>query len=131
MSFIRLQENYNIIRSLLQMAKSNGLENLTELDFIVWVTQKLGLSQEELEIIASEEDSFSYPISDEERKKLFYDLLTIFYKDNPIDESELIPCEDLATQMNLDSVDTKKLISEIKGNENCLVEKSAFDHIYN
>jgi len=105
------------------MAKSNGLENLTELDFIVWVTQKLGLSQEELEVIASEEDSFSYPFSNEERKNIFYDLLNIIYKDNPIDESELIHCEDLATQMNLDAVDTKKLMSEIKRNDNCLSRK--------
>jgi hypothetical protein len=131
MLFIRKQKNFNFIRNLIQIAKSNELENLIELDFLIWVSQKLGLSDEELETITKEEQSFAYPVSDEERINLLYELLNSIYKTTFIEDGDLKHCENLAMEMNLNIKNTSKLMAKIKNNKNCLIDRETFDLIYN
>lgn len=130
MAYIGLQENYNRVRSLIQMAKRDGQVNVAELTFIVWVSQKLGLSKSELDELTQEEGNYSYPFSEEERKDILFDLIKVMYVDGVVVESELELCEDLANQMKLDKVKTSKLIAHIKENSNSLMEKADFDLIY-
>lgn len=130
MAYISLQENYNRVRNLIQMAKRDGQVNVAELTFIVWVSQKLGISKSELDELSQEEGNYSYPITEEQRKDILFDLIKVMYVDGIVAESELELCEDLANQMNLDKEKTAKLISHIKDNSNSLMEKSDFDLIY-
>lgn len=130
MTYIGLQKNYNRVRSLMQMAKSDGQVNIAELTFIIWVSQKLGLSKAELDQLADEEGNYSYPFSENDRKDILFDLIKVMYVDGVVAESELLHCEELANQMSLNKEKTKKLISHIKENSNSLMEKGDFDSIY-
>lgn len=129
MSYIGLQENYNRIRSLMQMAKSDGLVNLAELTFIVYVAQKIGLSKGELDELAKEEGNFSAPFSISDRKEILYDIIKVMYVDGTVVQSELQQFEDLARQMKIEKKGTEALLTHLKNNANKIMDKSIFDQL--
>ena len=129
MSYIGLQENYNRIRSLMQMAKSDGLVNLAELTFIVYVAQKIGLSKGGLDELAKEEGNFSAPFSISDRKEILYDIIKVMYVDGTVVQSELQQFEDLARQMKIEKKGTEALLTHLKNNANKIMSKSIFDQL--
>ena len=130
MSYIGLQENYNRIRSLIHMAMSDGFVNLAELRYIVFVAQKLGISQSELNELAKEEDNFSYPFSEKQRQDFLYELIKVMYIDGVIAEDEIDHCKELASKMELSESGCADLFSQIQKNDNKLMEKEVFDHFF-
>ncbi len=130
MSYIGLQENYNRIRSLIQMAKSDGFVNLAELTYIIFVAQKLGISQSELNELAKEEDNFSAPFSEQDRQEFLYELIKVMYVDGIVDDIELVHCKELATKLQLDEEAIANLFKQIQSNSNKLMEKTDFDRFF-
>lgn len=129
MSFIGLQENYNRIRSLIQMAKSDGFVNIAELTYIIFVAQKLGLTKGELDELAKEEGNFSAPFSLADKKSMLFDIIKVMYVDGVIAESELTQCEDLALHMNIDKKAIGALLTHISSNANKLMDKDTFEKL--
>lgn len=130
MSYIGLQEKYNRIRILIQMARKDGFFNLAELTYIVWVSQKLGLSKADLDEISSEKGSYSAPFSENERLDLLFELVKIMYVDGEVVESELDHFNELADKMSLNTSKTESLITLIKASPNKLMERAEFDAVY-
>jgi uncharacterized tellurite resistance protein B-like protein len=130
MSFIGLQENYNRIRTIIQMAKSDGQVNLAELTYIIWLSQKLGISKSELNELVNEEANFSAPFSEDERTTLLYDIVTLMYVDGEVAQEELKHIESIAQQMNFNDSAIQGLLSSIKEQGNQLMNRAAFDAIF-
>jgi uncharacterized tellurite resistance protein B-like protein len=130
MSFIGLQENYNRIRILMQMAKSDEQVNLAELTYIVWLSQKLGVSKSELDELAQENGNFSAPISLEERKTMLYDVIKLIYVDGQVAEAELAELETLAKKLDLDDDAIASLVTSIKENPDQWMDKASFDRLF-
>jgi len=130
MSYIGLQEKYNRIRILIQMARKDGIFNLAELTYIVWVSQKLGLSKAELDELSSEKGVYLAPFAENERLDLLYQLIKIMYVDGEVVEAELDHFNDLAEKMSINSSKTESLITLIKASPNKLMERAEFDAVY-
>lgn len=130
MSFIGLQENYNRIRILMQMAKSDEQVNLAELTYIVWLSQKLGVSKSELDELAQENGNFSAPISLEERKTMLYDVIKLIYVDGQVAEAELAELETLAKKLDLDDDAIASLVTSIKENPDQWMDKASYDRLF-
>lgn len=130
MTYIGLQENYNRIRTLIQMAKSDGKVNLAELTYIVWLSQKLGISTSELNELANEEGNFSAPFTKKERTTLLYDIVKLMYVDGEVAPEELKHIESIAQHMNFDKSSIQNLLSGIKEHGKQLMDKADFDAIF-
>lgn len=130
MTYIGLQENYNRIRTIIQMAKSDGQVNLAELTYIIWLSQKLGISKSELNELVNEEANFSAPFSEDERTTLLYDIVTLMYVDGEVAQEELVHIDSIAQQMNFENTAIQDLLSGIKEQGNQLMDKAAFDAIF-
>jgi uncharacterized tellurite resistance protein B-like protein len=115
MAYKGLQENYGHVRNLIKMAKSDKTVNVAELTYIVWVSQKLGLSQGELEQLINEEPiQYSAPFEMEERIKQFNELINLIYVDGNIADEEVQYLAEIANQMDLNSEGTRKLLQALQ-----------------
>jgi uncharacterized tellurite resistance protein B-like protein len=115
MAYKGLQENYGHVRNLIKMAKSDNTVNVAELTYIIWVSQKLGLSQGELEQLINEEHTqYSAPFEMEERLKQFNELINLIYVDGKIADEEVQYLAEIANQMGLNSDGTKKLLQALQ-----------------
>lgn len=130
MSYIGLQENYNRIRALIQIAKSDGQVNLAELTYIIWLSQKLGISKSELNELVNEVGNFSAPFSKDERTTLLYDIVKLMYVDGKVAPEELKHIESIAQQMNFDNTSIQSLLASIKEQGKKLMDKADFDAIF-
>lgn len=130
MTFKGYQDNYSSIRSLIKMAKSDGLVNLSELTYIVWFGQKLGLSKNELMNLADGEKEISAPFGREERLNLFYEIITMMYVDGQVHEEEIAQCKEMAVTFKLENDAINNLITHIQANQKDLISREEFDSFF-
>ena len=104
--------------------------NLAELTYIIFVAQKLGVSQSELNELAKEEDNFSAPFSEQDRQDFLYELIKVMYIDGVVVDIELAHCKELAAKLKLDETASANLFSQIQSNSNKLMEKTEFDRFF-
>lgn len=115
MSYKGLQDNYSHIRNLINMAKSDKTVTVAELSYIIWVSQKLGLSQVELDQLINEEEApYSPPFNNEDRLKQFHDLITLIFVDGVIADEEVQYLLEIANKMGLNPEGTKKLLQALQ-----------------
>jgi len=116
MSYRGIQGKYGHVRNLINLAKSDGNLNVAELTYIVWVSQKLGMSQGELEQLVNEEqDSYSVPFNKEDRLKQFHELINIIFVDGIVAYEEVQYLSEIANKMGLNPEGTQKLMQALQG----------------
>jgi uncharacterized tellurite resistance protein B-like protein len=128
---IGLQEKYNHLRVLLQMAKADGFVNIAELTYIVWVSQKLGIDKEKLDELANEEGNFSAPFSKEERNNLLYEVTKMMYVDGEVLETEIQLLKELSNKLSIASNKQTSLLGYVKENSSDLMDKKVFEDLLN
>jgi len=97
------------------MAKSDKTVNVAELTYIIWVSQKLGLSQGELDqLIKDDEVPYSPPFNNEDRLKQFYELTNLIFVDGVIADEEVQYLSEIAKQMGLNTDGTRKLLQALQ-----------------
>jgi len=115
MSYKGLQDSYSHVRNLINMAKSDKTVNVAELTYIIWVSQKLGLSQGELDQLISEDEvPYSPPFNNEDRLKQFHELINLMFVDGIIADEELQYLSEIASKMGLNPNGTKKLLQALQ-----------------
>jgi len=115
MAYKGLQENYGHVRNLISMAKSDKTVNVAELTYIIWVSQKLGLSQGELEQLINEDNTnYTPPFSQDERIKQFGELINLMFVDGKIDTEEVQYLAEIAKKMELNPEGTGKLLQALQ-----------------
>ena len=116
MSYRGIQGKYGHVRNLINLAKSDGNLNVAELTYIVWVSQKLGMSQGELEQLVNEEqDSYSVPFNKEDRLKQFHELINIIFVDGIVAYEEVQYLSEIANKVGLNPEGTQKLMQALQG----------------
>jgi len=132
MGFKGLQENYNHVRNLINMAKSDNTVNIAELTYIVWVSKKLGMSQGELEQLTNENSSeYSAPFSREDRLKELHELINIMFVDGKIDDKEVSYLSEMTEKMGLNSEGTRLLIASLQNPENNMIDWDTINELFN
>ena len=115
MAYKGLQENYGHVRNLISMAESDKTVNVAELTYIIWVSQKLGLSQGELEQLINEENTqFTAPFEQKERIKQFNELINLIFVDGKIAVEEIEYLSEIANQLGLNPEGTRKLMQALQ-----------------
>ena len=115
MSNMVMQDSYNHIRNLINMAKSDKTVDVAEVTYIIWVSQKLGLSQAELDQLISEEGiPYSPPFNNEDRLKQFNELINLVFVDGVIADEEVQYLLVIANQMGLSPEGIKKLLQALQ-----------------
>jgi len=133
MAYKGLQENYGHIRHLIGMAKSDNTVNVAELTYIVWVSQKLGLSQGELEQLINESEgqtSYTAPFSREDRLKQFHEIINLMFVDGHIDNKEVNHLSVLAVKMGLSSDGTRLLLQSLQGDNNQMIDWDGLEEFF-
>ena len=116
MSYRGIRGKYGHVRNLINLAKSDGNLNVAELTYIVWVSQKLGMSQGELEQLVNEEqDSYSVPFNKEDRLKQFHELINIIFVDGIVAYEEVQYLSEIGNKMGLNPEGTQKLMQALQG----------------
>jgi len=116
MSYQGLQNSYGHVRNLINMAKSDKTVNVAELTYIIWVSQKLGLSQGELDQLINEEEvPYSPPFNNEDRLKQFHELINLMFVDGIIADEEVQYLSEIASKMGLNPEGTRKLLQALQG----------------
>ncbi len=124
MSYLSSTEKNVILTDLIDLAKADGMVNFSEMTYLVWVSQKLGVGQQELESLMSRQRSDFDMISPDQRLEQFHRLLNMMYVDTQMDTSELEKCRELGYKMGLERskvdhllgavVDTPELIADFE-----------------
>ena len=115
MSYKGLQDSYSHVRNLINMAKSDKTVNVAELTYIIWVSQKLGLSQGELDQLISEDEvPYAPPFNNDDRLKQFHELINLMFVDGVIADEEVQYLSEIAKQMGLNPEGTRKLLQALQ-----------------
>ena len=115
MAYKGLQDSYSHVRNLINMAKSDKTINVAELTYIIWVSQKLGLSQGELDQLINEDEvPYSPPFNNEDRLKQFHELTNLIFVDGVIADEEVQYLSEIAKQMGLNTDGTRKLLQALQ-----------------
>lgn len=95
--------------NLFAVARADGDVDRAEMDLIVGLAEKFGMSTEEVTKIIRNPEAVSLviPKTPEERMEHLYDLVTVMMVNSQIDEKELFLCKSLALKLGCgeDTVD--------------------------
>jgi len=92
------------IKSIIEIALSDGWVNDQEISFLTEVAKRFNLSPQDFKDIKKQykKEGFVMPSSPHERFQLFYDLVKMMMIDGSIDENERILCNNYARNMGYD-----------------------------
>lgn len=116
MAYLSDNEKAILLTDLIDLAKSDGVVNFSEMTYLLWVSQKLGVNQEELTKLMDRKNSTFDRVSSSQRLEQFHRLLSMMYVDTEIDVAELEKCRELAYNMGLDRTKVDNLLTEIAKN---------------
>lgn len=105
-----------LLTDLIDLAKSDGVVNFSEMTYLLWVSQKLGVNQEELTKLMDRKNSTFDRVSSSQRLEQFHRLLNMMFIDTEIETTELEKCRELAYKMGLDRTKVDNLLAEIAKN---------------
>lgn len=109
MSFVSLEDKYNHLKSLIQLAKIDGNFSLSELSYIVWVAQKMEVSMGELQNLIADRDNYDFNISEETKIAQLHQLLSLVHLDTGVQDDEIKYIEEIIAQMGYSSYAQKLL----------------------
>lgn len=113
MSYLSPTEKSILLTDLTDLAKSDGTVNFSEMTYLVWVAQKLGVEQKELESLMTRTRSDFDHISPNQRLEQFHRLLNMMFVDTEVASEEMEKCRELAYKMGLDRSKVDHLMDEI------------------
>ena len=113
MDYLNSTEKSILLTDLIDLAKSDGAVNFSEMTYLVWVAQKLGVSQSELESLMTRQRSDFDHISPSQRLEQFHRLLSMMFVDTDVAPEEMEKCRELAYKMGLDRSKVDYLLDEI------------------
>lgn len=114
MSYLSHREKLSILSRLIELAKSDGILNLTEISYIFWTAQQLDVTPLELKHLFDQPVDQSNPMTLRDRVTLFYSCLAIMYIDAVIHPEEVKKCRQMATDLRLPEKQTAELFETIK-----------------
>tara|TARA_R110000850_G_scaffold42131_1_gene108437 strand:- start:4 stop:405 length:402 start_codon:yes stop_codon:yes gene_type:complete len=122
MAYLSDNEKAILLTDLIDLAKSDGVVNFSEMTYLLWVSQKLGVTQQELTKLMDRSNSAFDRVSPNQRLEQFHRLLNMMFVDTEIDTAELEKCRELAYKMGLDRPKVDSLLSEIAKNPSVMVD---------
>lgn len=117
MSYQSLSEKNSILSNLIEIARADGLVNMSEISYIFWTAQQLQMSQQELKSLFEKPARQVSPISMRERVEVFHRCLTMMTMDNDISIGEISTCHKIASDLKLDKTKTENLLQLIPNKE--------------
>ena len=106
-------EKITILTDLIALAKSDGMVNLSELTYLLWVAQKLGISKQELETLTNRQHSDFDFVAPGQRLEQLHRMLSMMFVDSHLANEEMEKCRDLAYKMGLDPAMVDELLHDI------------------
>lgn len=122
MSYLSSTEKNVILTDLVDLAKADGMVNFSEMTYLVWVSQKLGVGQQELEGLMSRQRSDFDMISPDQRLEQFHRLLNMMYVDTQMDTSEQEKCRELGYKMGLERSKVDHLLERVGENPGLIAD---------
>lgn len=125
MSYLSPTEKSILLTDLTDLAKSDGTVNFSEMTYLVWVAQKLGVDQKELESLMTRTRSDFDHISPNQRLEQFHRLLNMMFVDTEVAPEEMEKCRELAYKMGLDRSKVDHLMDEISKSPEVMLDLEA------
>ena len=122
MDYLDLREKQNAIADLIDLAKSDGQFNMAEATYLIWVSQRMGINQNDLQKLIEGERPILRNISEDQRLHQLHRLLNMVFVDGVVEDDELDKCRELSAKLGLDQAKTDHLIDEIKRNPKTMIE---------
>lgn len=109
------KKRMNHMLNLLSVACADGKLEQSEVDMIVKIGARIGISSDELKRVIERPDSikFTAPENDYERIALLYDMVLVMLVNGDIDEEEEIYCKNMAMKFGLSPKIIDLLVSKI------------------
>ncbi len=109
------QEKVSHLYDLIRLSRIDGKETLSEISFINSVAQKLGIDEDDMEIIRSEffHIKFMPPKHEADVIPQFYRLVFLITADREIDKEELNFCYDLGMRMGLNLYAVQEVLKKL------------------
>lgn len=103
MTYQSIFEKNSILTQLIDVARADGLVNIAEVSYIFWISQQLGIDQNELTKLMDKPARLVTPIDLKARVLQFQRCLTLMCIDNEITKQEIEKCKAIATDLRLNS----------------------------
>lgn len=133
MTYISASEKTAILKDLIELAKSDGMVSFSEMTYLIWVAQKLGVGQAELERMHSSIRSDFDQISPDQRLEQFHRLLHMMFVDTELRPEEVEKCKTLAYKMGLEPRKVDLLLAEVQENPKLMLGlaelKERYEHL--
>lgn len=122
MSYLSSTEKNVILTDLIDLAKADGMVNFSEMTYLLWVSQKLGVGQQELQSLMNRQRSDFDMISPDQRLEQFHRLLNMMYVDTQIETSEVEKCRELGYKMGLERSKVDHLLTKVEENPELITD---------
>jgi uncharacterized tellurite resistance protein B-like protein len=116
MPYLSSEEKNNLIADLIDLAQVDGNVSMPEMTYLIWVAQKLGVTQEELMHLAKGNRPTYRSTTAAQRVDQFHKMLNLLFVDGKVDAAELEFCKTLAHQLGLDRAKVDAFVAEIEAN---------------
>ena len=105
------------IRNLLALALADGSIDKSELDLIIRISVKSGLTPDEMNRILERPDSVKFypPDNDSDRIEQLYDMVLVMMVDSELHENEIALCKLTALRLGFKHQIIDRMVSDITG----------------
>lgn len=121
MAYQSLSEKLSRVSHLVEIAKADGLVNLSEVSYIFWSAQQYQLSELELKRLFEKTAPLAVPISTGERVMVLHSCLTMLTIDNNVAETELVKCAQIAKDLRLEERKTSAVFELLRQKKGVLI----------
>lgn len=122
MSYLSSTEKNVILTDLIDLAKADGMVNFSEMTYLLWVSQKLGIGQQQLQSLMNGQRSDFDMISPDQRLEQFHRLLNMMYVDTQMETSEVEKCRELGYKMGLERSKVDHLLANVEENPGLIAD---------
>lgn len=109
-----MSEKLNLVSNLIEIAKADGMVNLSEISYIFWTTQRLQLSELELKRLFEKTAPLAVPVSTAERIAAFHTCTTILAIDGNVAEPEITQCAAIGKDLRLNEARLNVVFEQLK-----------------
>lgn len=122
MSYLSSTEKNVILTDLIDLAKADGMVNFSEMTYLLWVSQKLGVGHQELQSLMNRQRSDFDMISPDQRLEQFHRLLNMMYVDTQMETSEVEKCRELGYKMGLERSKVDHWLAKVEENPELIAD---------
>lgn len=122
MSYLSSTEKNVILTDLIDLAKADGMFNFSEMTYLLWVSQKLGVGQQQLQSLMNRQRSDFDMISPDQRLEQFHRLLNMMYVDTQMETSEVEKCRELGYKMGLERSKVDHWLAKVEENPELIAD---------